>query len=340
MFKQGARIAGFISLGLLAFYLVFRSQPNPQGESLLSRLINDFQQAEWLYLFVMAGAFMLSNVFRALRWQQMLQPMGVRLPFLNSISAIMVAYLTNLVIPRAGEIARATSIAGTSDISFEKALGTVVLDRILDMICLLIIAILTLAMASDLIFAYFDQHFDLQKRWQGMNQGKALLFLILTFGLLIFAFFVISRTAWYNLKLKARINLFVSGLWEGLSSIKNIEKPATFLFYTVAIWFLYFFMAFILFKALDSTAHLGPVAGLVVFFFGSLGIVFPSPGGMGSYHFLAIESLSLYNIDARNAFTYANLSFFTIQVFTIITFGIAGLIVLASGKSKKTRASA
>lgn len=270
----------------------------------------------------------------------MLLPMGIKLPLINSISAIMVAYLTNLVIPRAGEIARATSISGTSGISFEKALGTVVLDRILDMICLLCIGILTLAMASDLIFAYFDQHFNLQTRWQEMNQGKALLFLMLTFGLLILAFILMSRTSFYQLKLKARINLFISGLWEGLSSIKNIKKPATFLFYTVAIWFLYFFMAFILFKALDSTAHLSPVAGLVVFFFGSLGIVFPSPGGMGSYHFLAIESLSLYGIDARNAFTYANLSFFTIQVFTIITFGIAGLIVLASVKSKKTGPSA
>lgn len=332
MVKRTARILIFISLGLLAFYLVFRSQPNPDGESLITRLLSDFGQANWIYLFIMSASFMLSNVFRALRWQQMLQPLGVKVSLLKATSAIMVAYLTNLVIPRAGEIARATALSGTAPISFEKALGTVVLDRVLDMICLLLIGVVTVVLASDLIFGYFDQHLDLSVRWKAMQQGRAWWIMILVLAFLLFAFYRFTTTDWYQLKLKSKINVFVAGLWEGLSSIKNIKNPLTFLFYTLAIWFLYFFMAFVLFKALDATDHLGPLAGLVVFFFGSLGIVFPSPGGMGSYHFLAIESLSLYGIDARSAFTYANLSFFTIQVITIITFGVLGLVVLSGKK--------
>lgn len=298
----------------------------------MTRLFSDFKQAHVFYLLLMSASFMLSNVFRALRWQQMLAPLGVRVSLLKATSAIMVAYLTNLVIPRAGEIARATSLSSTTHLSFEKALGTVVLDRILDMICLLLVGMLTLLLASDLIFGYFDQHFDLSARWGEMKQGRGVWWLLFSFVVLLFAFYKFSGSTWYKVKLKAKINVFVAGLWEGLSSIKDIKKPLVFLFYTVAIWFLYFFMAFILFKAMVPTQHLGPVAGLVVFFFGSLGIVFPSPGGMGSYHFLAIESLSLYGIDARNAFTYANLSFFTIQVFTIISFGILGLVYLSGNK--------
>ncbi|HRD07170.1 MAG: lysylphosphatidylglycerol synthase transmembrane domain-containing protein [Saprospiraceae bacterium] len=327
MVRQGARIVAFISLGLIALFLVYKSQQSDTDQNLLERLMSDFQQARPPYLIMMSAAFMLSNILRALRWQLMLRPMGISISFFNALASIMVAYLTNLVIPRAGEIARATTVAKYEDISFEKALGTVVLDRLLDLLCLLLVGMLTVLLAYDLIFAYFDRHFDLASRWQAMQAGK-LLFMVLALVLVLAAMIWFTKTQWYQHKLKTRVNVFVAGLWEGLTSIRNIQKPALFLLYSFGIWFLYFYMAYILFGALQATAHLHWIAGLVVFFFGSLGIVFPSPGGMGSYHFLAIESLSLYQIDATTAFTYANLSFFTIQVFTIIGFGVLSLVLL------------
>lgn len=296
MVKRSARILIFISLGLLAFYLVFRSQPNPDGESLIARLLSDFGQANWIYLIIMSASFMLSNVFRALRWQQMLQPLGVKISLLKATSAIMVAYLTNLVIPRAGEIARATALSGTAPISFEKALGTVVLDRVLDMICLLLIGLVTVILASDLIFGYFDQHLDLSDRWKEMQQGQAWWILILVLAFLVFAFYKFTTTEWYQLKLKAKINVFVAGLWEGLSSIKNIEKPITFLFYTLAIWFLYFFMAFVLFKALDNSSTPGAIGRPGGFLFWQPGHRISIAWGYGQLPFPGHrESFALWN---------------------------------------------
>lgn len=294
---------------------------------MLERLGSDFGNANVFYLILVAAAFMLSNIFRALRWQLMLEPLGHSVHHFNALAAIMVAYLTNLVIPRAGEIARATTLAKYEKISFEKVLGTIVLDRLLDLICLLLVGGLTFILAFERIFGYFDKNLNLSARFQNLNSLSFFSFALVLIALVL-VYYAIARSAWYQNKIKTKVNHFVAGLWEGLTSIRNIRQPGYFTFYTVAIWFLYFFMALILFKAIDTTAHLGWIAGLVVFFFGSLGIVFPSPGGMGSYHFLAMESLSLYGINATAAFTYANLSFFTIQVFTIISFGVLSLILL------------
>ena len=185
---------------------------------------------------MMSAAFMLSNILRALRWQLMLRPMGISISFFNALASIMVAYLTNLVIPRAGEIARATTVAKYEDISFEKALGTVVLDRLLDLLCLLLVGMLTVLLAYDLIFAYFDRHFDLASRWQAMQAGK-LLFMVLALVLVLAAMIWFTKTQWYQHKLKTRVNVFVAGLWEGLTSIRNIQKPALFLLYSFGIWF-------------------------------------------------------------------------------------------------------
>jgi len=101
-----------------------------------------------------------------------------------------------------------------------------------------------------------------------------------------------------------------------------------FVFHSILIWFCYFAMTYVIFFAFKPTEHLGPVAGLVVFVFGTLGIVFPSPGGMGSYHFLVEEGLTLYGVGEADAFSFANIMFFSVQLFCNVLFGILALIIL------------
>jgi len=123
------------------------------------------------------------------------------------------------------------------------------------------------------------------------------------------------------------ITLF-KGFADGVQSVRSVSSIPLFLFYTVGIWILYYFMMYLAFFTFAPTANLGPVAGLVVFVFGSLGILIPTPGGMGSYHYLVGEALAMYGISGADAFSFANIVFFSIQLFVNIFFGIISLVLL------------
>lgn len=330
----------FIGIGLSALYLVFYFQQKsynaeclsksiPMDQcSLLDKLISDFSQANFLYLFITMSLFMISNYVRALRWNMLLEPLKVKPSIVNSLGAIMVAYLVNLTVPRAGEIARATVLSKYEDIDFEKAFGTIITDRLIDGVCLLIMGTITFVFAFDKIFGYFEQHLNLNEKLAKLYSSLPLLGLLLIILIISIYLLVKFKSILLNSKIGEKVFNFVLGLKEGVFSVLQLKNPILFIVYSIIIWSMYFLMAFSMFKAFQPTEHLDLTAALVVFFFGSLGIVFPSPGGMGSYHFLAVESLSLYGINSFDAFSYANMNFFTVQIFTIIFFGVLSLILL------------
>lgn len=340
MIKNLIRSLLFIGIGLSALYLVFYFQQKNYTQeciaksiplescNLIDKLLLDFSQANIFYLLLTSIVFMLSNVARALRWNMMLEPLGVKPKMVNSLGAVMVAYLTNLTIPRSGEFTRATIISKYEDIDFEKAFGTIITDRIIDVICLLIMSGITFVLAYDVIYNYFADNLNLNEKANRLSSNLTLIFSIL-FGFMVIGFII------YKIKDKIltssfgkKVLDFLIGLKQGILSIFQLKNPWLFVFYSAVIWICYFLMAYTMFKSFEPTEHLGLVAALVVFLFGSLGIIFPSPGGMGSYHFLTVQSLSLYGISGIDAFSYANMTFFTIQIFTVVFFGVLSLILL------------
>ena len=329
MLKNLFRFLLFTALGLGLMYWIFQKQKSQYEGDLLSKLYQDTLNADFFYVFLTVLFFMTSNVFRALRWHLLLEPLGIKPQLGNSLSAIMVAYLTNLAVPRAGEIARASVISKQEHLEFDKALGTVLLDRLIDVICLLVVAIITFVLAYEKIYKYFLTHFDVNQKLESLKANTLLIGVLMLVPLSIISLVWIYRKKVLESSVGKKVIAFIRGMLTGINTIFSLKRPWLFLMYSIFIWTLYFLMAFIMFKAIVPTEHLGPIAGLVVFFFGSLGIVFPAPGGMGSYHFLAIESLSLYQISSVDAFTYANLSFFTIQIFTCILFGGLSFVYLA-----------
>jgi uncharacterized membrane protein YbhN (UPF0104 family) len=120
----------------------------------------------------------------------------------------------------------------------------------------------------------------------------------------------------------------VEGFRDGLRSLKRVEKPWILVLDTALIWLMYYLMMFLCFYSFQPTAHLGGMAGLMVFVFGGLGIVFPSPGGMGTFHLMVITALSIYGINGDDAFSFANIQYFSVQLLGCMLIGIIGLIVL------------
>lgn len=337
---KALKISLFFAVGIIILYLVYQRQElafqadcalkgTPADQcSLLNKIISDISNANYFWVIITMVLFLITNIFRALRWKMMLEGIGYQPRLINLFGTIMINYLANLGIPRSGEVIRAGLISQYEDIPVEKALGTIFTDRIFDVIMLaLVIGLAVLIGGSDFI-AYLDQNINLGQKFGALMQNtKAVFGLLLVSGLIVWLVWS-SRTKINNSKIGIKLRNLITGFSDGVQSVRHVSSIPLFIFYTVGIWVLYYFMMYFAFFTFAPTAHLGPIAGLVVFVFGSLGILIPTPGGMGSYHYLVGEALTMYGVSGVDAFSFANIVFFSIQLFVNILFGIISLIVL------------
>lgn len=292
--------------------------------SLVEKVVQDFRSTKVIWLVIICFCFFISNISRSIRWQQLLSPLGYQTRWINSFHCVMLAYFANLGLPRLGEVVRAGSLAKYEKIPFEKVMGTVAVDRIIDFISFVVVFLLALVLQYDLLWNYIVDHASfnftsLQNRYFLAVMGIGMLT-----GALIWKF-------WHQLlqhSLMKRIIRAGVGFMEGLRSLSKVQNKSLLIFHSVNIWAMYFLMTYFCFKAFEATAHLGPLAGLLIFVFGSLGMIIPTPGGMGSYHALVIAGLVLYGINQNDAFSFAMIIFFTINIFGNVLFGIIALISL------------
>ncbi len=336
-----AKAVGFLSFGSVILYLVFRSVSKSYMEDCLAKgnvaadckLIDkiwlDFQEANYWWLAGIVLVFMLSNVSRAIRWQMLFKPLGHQIKFLNSFFAIMLGYFANLGLPRAGEFVRGSTLTAYEGVAFEKSMGTIVVDRIMDFICLAVIIVLALVFESELIADYLGGMTD----GAGSKGIKLGIFAAIVVGGIYITWRMRERLSHYTIYKKIE-KLFI-GFIEGIGTVRKLDKPVAFVFHTIAIWVCYYLMTYLCFFAYEPTAFLGWQEGLVIFLMGAIGMIIPSPGGMGSYHAMLMAGLAIYGVTEYDGFSYANLIFFTVQIFGNILFGIMALIVLPLYNGKK-----
>jgi uncharacterized protein (TIRG00374 family) len=335
-----------LGIGVAIMYFVYISQSEAYKQecilkgiaekdcSLLKKVYGDFVHSNLLYLLGVIFLFFLSNISRAIRWQMMMKPIGVDAKFKTAFHSIMLGYFANLGIPRIGEFVRAGALAKNENVKFDKVMGTIVLDRLLDVISLLIVFLITIMISSGQILNFISSNSDLADKINNILGSKVFWFVIVA-GIVVMLFFIKSKK-FKNSFIGKKVFSFLKGIVEGIKSIRSVRKPGWFLFHSIFIWFMYFMMNYVGFKAFLPTAGLGLKAAVTVFTFGSLGIVIPSPGGMGTYHFLVIEALKLFGVNGSDGFSYANIIFFSVQIIGIIAFGILALFSLNISTKKLT----
>ncbi len=327
----------FIGIGFLILYLLYQSQQAAYLEecqlknipaddcSLIDRIIGDFKSANWIWIFIVSLVFMLSNVFRALRWKQIFATENYKPSTINALGVLMVGYFANLGLPRVGEVVKMGMLSKYESIPIEKVAASVVIDRLMDILSLLVVIALSVILARDVFGDFLSSNLDLSTLW--------VLGLAAIIGGLLGLLGLYLLNKWYKegkltnpwtIWLIEKLNGFV----ESLLSIRKIKNVPLFIGYTIGIWVCYYFMTYWCFNAFAPVSHLGLTAGLVVFLFGTLGMVFPSPGGMGSYHFLVIQALLLYGISSLDANSFAYIIFFSINIFCNVFFGLLFLILL------------
>jgi len=338
MAKKILQFLLFLSIGVSIMAWVFSSQNAAFKEqckldgtpidqcSLSDKLLTDFSTVNLWWILVVLLAFTVSNIFRALRWQMLLEPMGYRAGFSNALLTILLSYFANLFLPRMGEVVRAGSLARYEKIPVEKVMGTLVIDRLMDFLCLGGVVGLAFLLEGDTIWAFISQRKDGQTGGSIFQNPFLLGFLAIAALGFLAIFLLWEKLA--QIPLFQKVGMLLKGFLDGLKSVFKLKNPGLFIAYSVGIWVMFYLQCWFGLKSFPPTAHLGANAALMVFVFGTLGFVIPSPGGMGTYHALCIAGLALYGIGGSDGFSYANISFFAVQIFYNFVGGFLALWLL------------
>ncbi len=337
--KQFIQVILFAGIGLAILIWVFQRQQEKfslqcaldgiayEDCSLFDKIMADFSSVNVWIIAVVIIFFMISNVSRAIRWQMLLEPIEHKPRFLNTIGTIMLGYFANLGFPRSGEVIKAAALSRYEGFAFEKVMGTVVTDRILDLFCLLAIITFAFFLEFDTVKDWIFANLNLPGAGEILNSSWFRIGIFLAIVTLIIGIFIFRRAG--DHKLIKKIKEIIIGFMAGLTSVARVRKPFWFIFHSLNIWLMYFLMTYVCFFAFEPTADLGWRASLMVFVFGSLGVVFPSPGGMGTFHFLATTALEIYGVASGDAFSMANILYFSLQVFGNILFGLLSILMLS-----------
>lgn len=291
-------------LALVAFLIWFSlrnltvSGGDGSYSSKLNYLFKTWQSANKGWLIAMAFLAILSHVIRAIRWRMLMEPSGYKPKLSSSFLSLMVGYLVNLVVPRGGEISRCYNLYKLEKTPVEISFGTVVIERLVDVVCLLILLLISFFVESEKLFLF------IKELPIGTGESRLQIFFYLGLG-----FIFIALICYYLYKKNKKINAFVVRTWigfkEGLLSVFKLQRKGLFIFYSLLIWFLYFAMSYTVIMAFPETSHLGIGAVLSLFAIGSIAMAVPLPGGTGSYHVLVPQGLVfLYHIPQSDAVAF------------------------------------
>jgi hypothetical protein len=315
----------FLGLGAALIWLALRKTTPEEFANIKISLTT----ANYYWIFASIIISGLSHFFRSLRWKLLLSPLGYHPKTSNTFFSVMVGYLANFALPRLGEVSRCGLLSRYEKVPFTEGFGTVISERALDVVCLIIIFFATLGIefdrisgiANDLIFKTVSEKFHTL-----MQKQTFVIIACISLLIMVAAFFYFRKKIQSLVSGKAKG--FIKGLWDGLLSVKNVNKPAPFIIYTVLIWVMYILQVYVCFFAFAETSHLSIMVAVVIVVFGSLGVI-AVPGGTGAYQLIVIQILTTVYLVANSvAFAFA-WAVWTSQFILILSLGLMSLIFLA-----------
>ncbi len=309
--KSSFKVLIPLAIGIFFIYLTVNTT-TPEDRKVIFSYIKD---ADFRYIILSIFFGIISHLSRAYRWKFLLSPLGYKPRFINSVLAVLVAYVANLGIPRSGEILRATTFTTYEKIPFEKSFGTIIAERLVDMILLLGFILLALCLQFDLII-------EILKEKQLSPE------IIIAISILIIVFFFILKSVLKNNQTKPiiKVKIFFQGLVEGILSIKSMPKKAAFIFHTFFIWTMYIGMFYVIKWAVPETESLDLNALLPAFVIGGLTIS-ASNGGIGIYPFSVALILSSFGISKESGLAFGWIVWSS-QTLMIIIFGGLSFFIL------------
>lgn len=284
--KKIIRYTLFLGIGAFFIYLAFR-------EFKFDEVANALANANMFWPVMAMVAGIISCVSRAIRWQIIAAPLGYHTKFSTTFHGIMVGYMVNFAIPRGGEVARAAIVSRTEKIPLTTMIGTIVAERLVDLLCMGLVLVLAIILQIDTL----QQFLDILPKTAGEDKGGLSLVQMagIGFAALLVIFFLFRKKI-IKLPFYKRVVEIIKSFIEGIRGLLKIKKPLLFIFHSIVIWAMYYLMVYLCFFSLEGTSHLGPEAGLTVLVLSTVAILLPAPGGTGPFHYFIPYGLLLYNI--------------------------------------------
>jgi len=318
--KNIIKFTVFVGIGAVLFLLVYKDFD-------FISLVKGIQNLDYKWFFLMAFLGLFSHFSRTWRWQMLLETGGNKTRFSTAFLAVMNGYFVNLAIPRMGEVSRCGIISKYEKIPFAKVLGTMISERIIDLIIFLLFTIIAIFVGYEQILVFLGNNPKFGDKLLFLFSWKFIVISIFIIGLSVFLLIKIAKGKFNKHKIFSKLSLFLNQVWEGFISLKDVKSKGKFIFHSIFIWLLYFFMLFSCFFAFESMQNLDISVALVLFVAGSFGMLAPAPNGIGAYHFMIIQTLIIYGISEINAASFA-LIVHGLQTILLILLGILSFILL------------
>jgi uncharacterized membrane protein YbhN (UPF0104 family) len=303
----------FLGVGVLLFSLAFSLVDDKEA------LWEAMRSASWSGIGISFVMGYLAILSRGLRWGMLLEPLGHRANVYHSIHSVAFAYFANTFVPRSGELARCAALNQTDDIPVDQLFGTVISERVIDLIFLVLLTGIAVVGNLD-AFAGLLENAELPALSGAWPFGVTAL---VAMGVL---FKWRESIGQWSLIQKAK--LFLKGVTEGLMSIKNMQRKGAFLAHSFFIWFMYFGMAWVIFKSIDAVAEITVLQALFIMVAGGFGMIIPAPGGIGAYHGAVMLGFVALGYNEELGLAVANVIWLTQTLMIVFTGGVAYLALM------------
>lgn len=334
---QTLKIAGFLALGILLLFFAFRGIA-------LDELVNILKEVNFWWVGLSLFFALVSFLSRARRWMLLINPLGFSPSYSNTYHALMVGYLSNYALPRLGEVTRCVTLGRKEKIPVEALIGTVIVERVVDLFMLIMIMLVLLFSWMGKFGAFFrEQVFIPLQQKLGASFGGAWIFWLVTAGTLLILFLIvyIFRKKLAGFSLIRKIREIAIGILNGLKTIYKMERKWEFIFHSLIIWLFYILMTWVVVFALKETSDLTFVDGMFLLVIGGLGMSAPVTAGFGAYHWITSRGLVfVYGFPLELGGAYAILAHESNSLLTIMLGAVSYLVLMLSGKRITTEVTA
>jgi len=302
----------------------------------VDKILDQVLQANMFWVMVSVIPSLVALVSRAYRWNLLIESSGYSSPLPKTTYSLLVGYFANLAFPRLGEVTRCGTLSKAQSIPFNVLLGTVIVERVVDVVSLLLCLLLACILEFNRLGNFLLDNIvnPLFKKIVQLFHSPLLLtgFILLVIVLAFMLRYLNRRTNESGRESKAAG--FIKGLINGLKSLAKLKRPWLFIFHSVFIWLLYYLSMYISFFAFPFTSGLGFSAALFLLVAGGFAMSAPVQGGIGVYHVLVSQGLMLYGLSKQQGLTFATLVH-TISLVTIVVLGVTSLLLLLAANKQK-----
>ncbi len=316
----------FLGIGILLIWLVVKNL----SEKDKTEIFTSLKEANYWWIVLAMGTGILAHISRAMRWKMLLEPLDFKPKTSTTFYAVMIGYLGNLALPRLGEVLRCGILKRYEKIPFTQSFGTVITERLIDTLTLLILFITSVWIEYERMHTYISDNIisPLMKKLQAVADNKLMLFGLIGAAVLFFILLFILRKKIFQNPVAHKIRALLVSFLDGIKTISKVKRPFLFIFHSVFIWIMYLMSVYVCVFAFKETSTMTLTDCLAIMCFGSLGVI-ATPGGIGAYQWIVLQILLFWGYSTAMGVAFGWMAWLaqTVVVLVIgpISFGLLAL---------------